>query len=78
MEQEHMIQKKIDNAAIMWNKTKNPKYEDEWYRLIKEWYGYGKDINNTNTTVRWNVSKREVRFGKTNGSTRMYDVRKRS
>ena len=30
MEQEHMIQKKIDNVAIMWNKTKNPKYEDEW------------------------------------------------
>ena len=76
MEQEHMIQKKIDNVAIMWNKTKNPKYEDEWYRLIKEWYG--KDINNTNNTVRWNVSKREVRFGKTNGSTRMYDVCERS
>ena len=76
MEQEHMIQKKIDNAAIMWNKTKNPKYEDEWYRLIKVWYG--KDINNTNTTIRWNVSKRKVRFGKTNGSTRMYDVCERS
>ena len=76
MEQEHMIQKKIDNVAIMWNKTKNPKYEDEWYRLIKGWYG--KDINNINITVRWNVSKREVRFGKTNGSTRMYDVCERS
>ena len=30
---------------------------------------YGKNINNTNTTVRWNVSKREVRFGKADGST---------
>ena len=76
MEQEHTIQKKIDNASVMWNKTKDFKYKDEWYRLIKEWYG--KDINNTNTIVRWNVSKREVRFGKTNGSTRMYDVCKRS
>ena len=65
MEQEHTIQKKIANAAVMWNKTKDFKYKDKWYRLIKEWYG--KDINNTNTTVRWNVSKRKIRFGKTNG-----------
>ena len=65
MEQEHTIQKKIDNAAVMWNKTKDFKYKDKWYRLIKEWYG--KDINNTNTAVRWNVSKRKIRFGKTNG-----------
>ena len=36
MEQEHMIQKKIDNAANMWNKTKDPQYKDLWYKLIKE------------------------------------------
>ena len=71
------MQKKIDEVAILWNKTKNPKYKDLWYKLIKE-FANGKDINNTNITVRWNVSKREVQFGKTNGSTRMYDVCKRS
>ena len=28
---------KIDQAAIMYNKTKNPKYKELWYRLIKEY-----------------------------------------
>ena len=27
---------KIDDAANMWNKTKDPKYKDLWYKLIKE------------------------------------------
>mgnify|MGYP003672502335 CR=1 FL=1 len=27
----------IDNAAIMWNKTKDPKYKKLWYKLIKEY-----------------------------------------
>ncbi len=31
------IPKKIDRVAILWNKTKDPKYKEEWYRLIKEW-----------------------------------------
>ena len=30
------VQKKIDKAANMWNKTKDPKYKDLWYKLIKE------------------------------------------
>ena len=30
------ILKRIDNAAIMWNKTKDLKYKDQWYKLIKE------------------------------------------
>ena len=43
-----MTLKKINEAANNWNKTKDPKYKDLWYKLIKE---YG--INNTK---RWNVS----------------------
>ena len=31
--------KKIDDAAIMWNKTKDSKYKDLWYKLIKDNYG---------------------------------------
>ena len=27
---------KIDEAAVMWNKTKDPKYKDLWYKLIEE------------------------------------------
>jgi len=33
---------KIDEVAIRWNKTKDPKDKDLWYKLIKE---YG--LNNT-------------------------------
>mgnify|MGYP003155489934 FL=1 len=29
--------KKIDRAAELWEKTKDPKYKDLWYKLIKEW-----------------------------------------
>ena len=32
-------QKEIDQAANNYNKTKDVKYEDLWYKLIKELYG---------------------------------------
>ena len=44
-----MTLKKINEAAIRWNKMKDPKDKELWYNLIKEWNG----INNTK---RWNVS----------------------
>ena len=28
--------KKIDDAANMWNKTKDPYYKNLWYKLVKE------------------------------------------
>ena len=28
--------KKIDEAAKLWEKTKDPKYKDLWYKYIKE------------------------------------------
>ena len=45
----NQIQKKIDDAAIMWNKTKDPYYKDLWYELIKEF------ANGPNNIKRWNV-----------------------
>ena len=45
---------KIDDAANMWNKTKDPKYKDLWYKLIKE-YNHG-----SYNTERWNVSVSSV------------------
>ena len=39
---------KIDEVAARWNKTKNPKDKDLWYKLIKE-YGL-------NNNKRWTVS----------------------
>jgi hypothetical protein len=45
-----MMQKKIDEMANLWEKTKDPKYKDLWYKYVKE---YVNGINNTN---RRNVS----------------------
>ena len=40
MEQRYMtIQKKLDETAIKYNKTKDSKYKDLWYKLIKDNYG---------------------------------------
>ena len=30
------MQNKIDEAANMWNKTRDPKYKYLWYKLVKE------------------------------------------
>ena len=49
-----LILTKIDDAAIMWNKTKDPKYKDLWYKLIKD-YNHG-----SYNTERWNVSVSSV------------------
>ena len=43
-----MILEKTNEAANNWNKTKDSKYKELWYKLIKE-YGL-------NNTKRWNVS----------------------
>ena len=32
-------QKKLDEIANNYNKTKDPKYKDLWYKLIKEMHG---------------------------------------
>jgi hypothetical protein len=32
--------KQINEAAIMWNKTKNPIYRDLWYSLLKKFNVY--------------------------------------
>ena len=42
--------KKINEVAIRWNKTKDPKDKDLWYKLIKEWANGPHNIN------RWDVS----------------------
>jgi len=43
------MQKKIDDAAIMWNKTKDPQYKDLWYKLIKEY------ANGPHNIKRWDI-----------------------
>ena len=33
---EHKILRDLDEAAIMWDKTKDPKYKELWYDLLKK------------------------------------------
>ena len=41
---------KADELANLWNKTKDPKHKDLWYKKVKEW------ANGSNNIERWNVS----------------------
>ena len=62
-----MTLEKINKVANLWEKTKNPKYKDLWYKLVKE-FANVQDVNNINTIVRRNSTKRRIPIGKTNGS----------
>ena len=42
-----MMQRKIDQIANLWNKTKDPRYKNEWYKLIEKTYGQRDSINNS-------------------------------
>jgi len=44
------MMQEIDRVANLWEQTKNPKYKDLWYKLIREWN------NGFNTTKRRDVS----------------------
>ena len=45
---QNTILEKIDNTANMWEKTKDPKHKDLWYKLIKEW---ANGVNNTERRI---------------------------
>ena len=62
-----MTLEKINDLANLWEKTKDPKYKDLWYKLVKE-FANGKNINNINSSVRRDTSKRRVPVIKTDGS----------
>ena len=50
-ERENMVnQKKIDNIANLCEKTKDPKYKNLWYQLVKEF------ANGPHNIKRWTVS----------------------
>ena len=43
------LQQKIDEAANNYNKTKDPYYQDLWYKLVKEFANNG--LNNSKRRV---------------------------
>tara|TARA_R110002020_G_scaffold31179_1_gene97572 strand:+ start:1264 stop:1449 length:186 start_codon:yes stop_codon:yes gene_type:complete len=53
-----MTQKKIDDLAILWNKTKDPKYKHLWYQLVKE-FSNGND-NTERRTVSTDPSNKRT------------------
>ena len=63
-----MTLEKINKVANLWEKTKNPKYKDLWYKLVMEFVNV-QNVNNINTIVRRNSTKRRIPIGKTNGRT---------
>ena len=38
----------MDEISAMWNKTKDPKYKDQWYKLVKE---LANGLNNTERRI---------------------------
>ena len=56
--------KKIDQVANLWNKTKDPKYKDLWYKLIEEMHGLNNPERRTVSTDSCN--KENVRGSRTN------------
>ena len=71
------MMKKIDDAANMWNKTRDPQYKKLWYSLIEE-FADGKDFNNIDTIIRRDTDKGSVRLQKSSASSRVSTVCRRS
>ena len=47
-----MMQRKIDQIANLWNKTKDSKYKNEWYKLVEKTYGQRNYPNNSSVQLR--------------------------
>ena len=71
------MMKKIDDAANMWNKTRDPQYKKLWYSLIEE-CADGKNFNNIDTIIRRNTDKGSVGLQKSSASSRVFTVCRRS
>ena len=46
-----MNQKELDELAIQWNKTKDPKYKELWYKKVEEWVNGSYNFKRRNVSV---------------------------
>jgi hypothetical protein len=61
--------KKLDELANLWEKTKDPKYKDLWYKLVKEFAdGRTSTLSRDVDTPGWKTSKRNTRVSKTSNA----------
>jgi hypothetical protein len=77
LEERPEMTKKLDELANLWNKTKDPKYKDLWYKFVKE-FANVQNVSDINTIVRRDSTSRGIPIAKTNGSTRVSNVCGRS
>ena len=56
-----VLTKEIDRAAVMWEGTRDPKYKELWYKLVKEIHGtnyFKREFVSTNSSYKtddgWN------------------------
>jgi hypothetical protein len=71
LEEKQVMTKRLDEIANLWEKTKDPKYKDLWYKFVKE-FGDGRagtlddDIRDER---RGTNNKNSTRVHTTNNST---------
>ena len=57
-----MTQERMDEVANLWHKTKDPKYKELWYKLIKEFANGANNIKRRPVSIETG-NKKEVRGG---------------
>ena len=56
---ETKILQALDKTANLYNKTKQEKYKEKWYKLLRMYTN--ENTNNTNTVIQWDFNKRKTR-----------------
>ncbi len=56
---ETKILQALDKTANLYNKTKQEKYKEKWYKLLRMYTN--ENTNDTNTVIQWDFNKRKTR-----------------
>lgn len=56
---ETKILQALDKTANLYNKTKQEKYKEKWYKLLQMYTN--ENTNDTNTVIQWDFNKRKTR-----------------
>ena len=56
---ETKILQALDKTANLYNKTKQEKYKEKWYKLLRMYTN--ENTNDTNTVIQWDFGKRKTR-----------------
>lgn len=56
---ETKILQALDETANLYNKTKQEKYKEKWYKLLRMYTN--ENTNDTNTVIQWDFNKRKTR-----------------